>query len=69
MVTDEDHEESCQEVKQAWDDVTGEVLDTKRAEEARIKEVEYIISDNVWTKTPRKRSCSKMLQDSENPLA
>ena len=59
VVTNEDHEEICQQVKQAWDDVTGEVLDTKKVEEARIKEVEYLISENVWTKILRGEAAQK----------
>ena len=62
MVTNEDHEEIGQEVKQAWDDVTGEVLDTKKVEEARIKEVEYLISENVWTKILRGEAAQKGYQ-------
>ena len=59
MVTAEDHEEICQEGTQAWDDVTGEALDTKKVEEARIKEVEYLISENVWTKILRREATQK----------
>ena len=61
VVTTEDHEEICQEVKQAWDDVTGEALDTKRVEEARINEVEYLISEHVWTKILRREAAQKGL--------
>ena len=46
------HEEE-EEWRQAWDDITGEELDSKEVTKARLKEMQYIDEKKVWKVIPR----------------
>ena len=53
-----DHEEDWTDglTNEAWDDVTGGVLDKKEVVKARLKELEYVKDKEVWVKIPRWRA-------------
>ena len=54
--TEDNHEKDIEywnDIKQAWDDVTGAMLDPKRVTEARLEEISYIDGMRVWTKITR----------------
>ena len=46
----------------AWDDITGEHLDPKEVQQARMKEIGYIREKEVWTKIPRKEAVRRGLK-------
>ena len=50
MAHEEDQEE---EVRQAWDDVSGKELDGRQVKKARMKELGYVHEQAVWIKMSR----------------
>lgn len=53
-----DHEDELIGVE-AWDDVTGLLLDPREVQRARMKELHYIHEKNVWAKMPRSEAMKK----------
>ena len=53
---DGDHEDEARNDLEAWDDVTGAMLDPKEVRKARLKELQYIHEKKVWIKIPRRRA-------------
>ena len=43
----------------AWDDVTGETLDSREVRRARAKEIVYARQNMVWKKIPRSEACKR----------
>ena len=49
-------------IGEAWDDITGEVLDGKEVRKARMKEIGYIHQKGVWKTIPREQAEEEGIQ-------
>ena len=56
---DAEHEDTNM---QAWDDLTGEILNPKDVTNARLLELDYARAKNVWTKMPRQQAHNEGLK-------
>ena len=50
------HEDMDALLQEAWDDVSGAAVDSKKVRRARLKEIQYIKDKKVWRRIPRQEA-------------